>query len=212
MVAFRTYRSEEVADFLRVRERFGAFSNMAPGYPMTIAGVPVASSEALYQALRFPHLPDLQREILEQPVPILSKRHAYTRIAETRPDWDRVKVNVMRYALRAKFGSTQGDLLDLLRGTGERPIVEISNRDDFWGARPVDGTLVGRNVLGCLLMELREEMAAHPDGASFRIAPRFPGARLLGADLGPEELVPVSPRPDSGEGDSGCLFRTSDAT
>lgn len=192
MVAFRDYRSAEVAAFLRVRERFGALSNMAPGYPMTVAGVPVASSEALYQALRFPNLPDLQREILDQPAPILSKRHAYTRIGETRPDWGRVKVNAMRYSLRAKFGSTQGDLLDLLRRTGDRPIVEISNRDDFWGARPVGDSFVGRNVLGRLLMELRAEMSPHVDGAPFRVAPRFPRAVLLGKELLVEEMSPVS--------------------
>jgi hypothetical protein len=52
MVAFRAYRSTEVAAFLRVRERFGAFSNMAPGYPMTVAGAPVSSSEALCEPPR----------------------------------------------------------------------------------------------------------------------------------------------------------------
>jgi ribA/ribD-fused uncharacterized protein len=212
MTGYRTSDPKRVAAFLRVRDPFGAFSNMAIGFPMTLDGTPVPSSEALYQALRFPHLPDFQREILDQSAPVLSKRHAYARITDTRPDWDQVRVNVMRYVLRAKFGSAQGELLGLLRGTGDRPVVEISYRDDFWGARPVDGRLVGRNVLGRLLMELRQEMAEHPDGAGFRVAPRFPGARLLGADLGPEELAPASSRQSVIEEESGCLFRTSGAS
>lgn len=190
MVAFRTYNPREVAAFLRVRDAFGPFSNMAAGFPITVGGIETGSSEALYQALRFPHLPDFQREILDQPAPILAKRHAYTRVSQTRPDWDAVKVNVMRYVLRGKFGTAQGGLLELLRGTGDIPIVEISKRNDFWGARPMDGALVGRNVLGRLLMELRAEMSAHPDGSPFRIAPRFPDARLIGADLVPEEVGP----------------------
>src|SRR2546426_7568195 len=38
-------------------------------------------------------------------------------------------------------------------------IVEDSRKDDFWGAKASDeGTLVGMNVLGRLLMELREDL------------------------------------------------------
>lgn len=80
MAGYRTYDPKRVAAFLRVRDPFGAFSNMAIGSPMTLHGTAVPSSEALYQALRFPHPPDFQREILDQPAPILSKRHAYARI------------------------------------------------------------------------------------------------------------------------------------
>lgn len=193
MVAFRTYNPQEVAAFLRVRERFGPFSNMASGFPISAGGAEIGSSEALYQALRFPHLPDFQREIIDQPAPILAKRHAYTRVAQTRPDWDAVKVNVMRYVLRAKFGTAQGDLLDLLRGTGEAPIVEISQRDDFWGARPVNGALVGRNVLGRLLMELRAELRPHPSGSPLLVEPRFPDPILLGRRIGPDRVGPEHP-------------------
>lgn len=39
------------------------------------------------------------------------------------------------------------------------PIVEESYRDQFWGAKPIDGeTLVGMNILGRLLVELRERL------------------------------------------------------
>ena len=191
MAGYRTYDPDLVAPFLRVRDRYGPFSNMAAGYPIRLDGVRIGSSEALYQALRFSHLPEFQAEVLSQAAPILAKRHAYTRVAETRPDWDRVRVNVMRYILRAKFGSAQGGLLDLLRGTGEAPIVEVSLRDDYWGARPVDGRLIGRNVLGRLLMELREELRDHPSGAPLLIAPRFPDPILLGRPLTPDRVGPA---------------------
>lgn len=199
MADYRTYDPNAVAPFLRVRDLYGPFSNMAAGYPIRLDGATIGSSEALYQALRFPHLPEFQREVLDQPAPILAKRHAYTRVAETRPDWDRVKVNVMRYVLRAKFGSTQGPLLELLRGTDEAPIVEVSHRDDYWGARPVDGRLLGRNVLGRLLMELRAELRDHPSGTPLMIEPRFPDPMLLGRPLRPDWCGPdVSggPEPD----------------
>lgn len=189
MVAYRSYEVANVAAFHRVRDRFGAFSNMASGYPVRFGGAEANSSEAFYQALRFPDLPGFQAEILSATNPILAKRHAYTRIRESRNDWEAVKVNVMRFALRAKFGSHQARLLPVLIETGENPIVEISHRDDFWGARPEGTRLIGRNVLGRLLMELRLELAAHPTGTPLLVSPRFPRASLLGTDLKPELVV-----------------------
>jgi len=57
--------------------------------------------------------------------------------------------------------------------TGDRPIVEESRRDDFWGAKPVDEcTLVGMNVLGRLLMELREAVKTDEPGRIIRVEPR----------------------------------------
>ncbi|PTX52650.1 type I restriction enzyme S subunit/hypothetical protein [Gemmobacter caeni] len=198
MVQFRSYAASEAAAFHRVRDRFGAFSNMAAGYPVRFGGVEAPSSEALYQALRFPDLPGFQGEILSATSPILAKRHAYTRIRESRSDWEAVKVNVMRFVLRAKFGAHQSRLLPVLAETGERPIVEISHRDDFWGARPEGGRLHGRNVLGRLLMELRLELAAHPIGAPLLVAPRFARASLLGSELGPERVGDIAAEPDTG--------------
>jgi len=136
------------------------------------------------------NLPDFQHEILSQATPILSKRHAYTRVDQTRPDWNQAKVNAMRYVLRAKFGNTQGELLDLLRGTRDAPIVEISHRDQFWGARPIGDRIEGQNVLGRLLMELRLDLCEHRSGDPVLIEPRFPDPQLCGRVLGAEEVMP----------------------
>ena len=46
----------------------------------------------------------------------------------------------------------------LLAATGERPIVEVSTRDPWWGARPVAHRYEGNNVLGRLWMELRQQL------------------------------------------------------
>ena len=46
----------------------------------------------------------------------------------------------------------------MLAATGERPIVEVSTRDPWWGARPVAERYEGSNVLGRLWMELRQHV------------------------------------------------------
>jgi len=67
----------------------------------------------------------------------------------------------MRWCLHVKLAQNARKFGDLLLSTGDRPIVEQSRRDAFWGAKPIDaGKLTGVNVLGRLLMELREEVRA----------------------------------------------------
>lgn len=180
----RTYRESEVAAFFRTSDRFGAFSNMARGFPLQVGDIAVPSSEALYQALRFPHLPDFQAEILAQDSPILSKRHAYKRVSETRSDWMEVNVSAMRYVLRLKWACHPDKITALMRETEGRPIVEISSRDSFWGVKRDGEILTGSNVLGRLLMELRLAVLDHDADQAIEVTPH-PAlkARLLGQDL-----------------------------
>ena len=65
----------------------------------------------------------------------------------------------MRWCLRVKLAQNWKTFACLLLETSFGPIVERSGKDDFWGAKPIDGNaLVGRNVLGRLLMELRQSI------------------------------------------------------
>ncbi len=73
-------------------------------------------------------------------------------------DWDKVRVAIMRWCLRVNSPRT-GRSSAPPASYRRPPIVEESRKDDFWGAKASDDeTLVGKNVLGRLLMELREEL------------------------------------------------------
>ena len=71
-----------------------------------------------------------------------------------RPDWEEVKVDIMREAVLTKF-IQHTDLQEILIDTGNAPIVEHSERDSYWGD---GGDGKGQNVLGKLLMEVRERL------------------------------------------------------
>ena len=71
-----------------------------------------------------------------------------------RRDWESVKVSVMREAIRAKFTQHE-ELRERLLATGEAKIVEHTERDAYWGDGG-DGS--GKNMLGRILMEIREEL------------------------------------------------------
>lgn len=73
-----------------------------------------------------------------------------------RPDWDDVKVGIMRDILRAKVAQHEYVRRKLL-ATGDRELIENSWRDDYWGWGPNKD---GQNMLGKLWMEVRAELRA----------------------------------------------------
>src|SRR5260370_7245075 len=147
------------------KEVFGGLSNMASGLPVEMNGVKVWSSEALYQACRFPHLPEVQDIIIRERSPMTAKMMSKPYRKDSRPDWETINVKVMRWCLRVKLVQNWETFGNLLLSTGDRPIVEEFKRDKFWAAEPADDeTLVGRNVLGRLLVGLREELRGPDKG------------------------------------------------
>ena len=75
-----------------------------------------------------------------------------------REDWDLVKVSLMKRFLMQKFG--YADLRDKLLATGDKIIVEGNYwHDNFWGTCGCgkgNCAYHGKNMLGKLLMEVRE--------------------------------------------------------
>lgn len=170
------------AIFRKTRELYGALSNMASGYPLTVGDHVFESSEALYQACRYPDHPDVQAEIAAEKNAFKSKLIAKAHKAKTRPDWEQgARVAVMHWAIRVKLIRHLDRFGEVLLSTGMRPIVEFSSKDGFWGALPQrDGTLVGENMLGILLSDLREEIICNPDALAELNPPDLPNFLLMG--------------------------------
>ncbi|MCV2402277.1 NADAR family protein [Marinomonas sp. C2222] len=170
----RTYVRSEVVVVYKTKEAFGGLSNMASGYPLHINGVRILTTEALYQACRFPHTPEVQRDIIGQHSPMTAKMKSKPHRKTTRPDWYEVRHKIMRWCLRVKLAQNYEEFGRLLLLTCDKSIVEQSRKDDFWGARLADeagDTLVGQNVLGRLLMELREKLKEDAEGVLKTVPP-----------------------------------------
>lgn len=183
----RTYVRGEVVVIYKTKEHFGGLSNMASGYPLHINGVRIHTTEALYQACRFPHLPEVQREIIGQHSPMTAKIKSKSHRKDSRPDWDEVRYKVMRWCLRVKLAQNYEEFGQLLLATHNRPIVEQSRKDDYWGAKLANeagDTLIGQNVLGRLLMELREKLKDDTQGALKVVPPLgIPDFLLFGKSI-----------------------------
>ena len=153
--AIRSYAVDDVIAFRFTGEKYGGLSNFAPGYAILANGERFYTSEAFYQALKHTHKPDLQRRIMLANSPYKAKKIAYE--AYPRADWNRRRIDIMRYVLKAKLVCNWSQFSGLLLGTADAPLVEHSEKDVFWGAKTsMDGGFVGVNALGRLLMELRD--------------------------------------------------------
>jgi len=142
--------------FYRVREAYGEFSNFAP-YPIQLKGKFWPTSEHYFQAQKFAGTAH-EDAICSAKSPMIAARMGRSRKHPLRSDWETVKDQIMREALRAKF-TQHPDLKTMLLGTADAVIVEHTTNDRYWGDGG-DGT--GKNRLGLLLMELRAELRSQP--------------------------------------------------
>jgi len=164
----RIYARTEVCGFRFANAAWGELSNFFPlAVPIAAGPWMFTTSEALYQAAKFAARPDVQRRIAEAPTPKAAAAIGRTPGLGIDPGWNAQRVDVMRWVLRKKREANGVAIDAVMAATGERPIVEVSTRDPWWGARPVADRYEGRNVLGRLWMELRQQLRdGHPAARS----------------------------------------------
>ncbi len=182
----QVYDPATSAVFSKTKEQFGGLSNMAAGFPLRVNDARIQTSEALYQACRFPHDQGVQRRIIDERSPMAAKMRSKRFRKQSRPDWEDVRIDIMRWCLRVKLAHSLTKFRELLLETGNLPIVERSRRDSFWGAKVTEnGMLAGINVLGQLLMELRDELKHRSHESFVTVDPlSIPDFRLFGKFIG----------------------------
>jgi ribA/ribD-fused uncharacterized protein len=156
--------------FARDREAFGFLSHFHPS-PIELDGEAWPTVEHYYQFQKSLD-PDYRATIRAAQGPGAAKRVAATRGkgwrgeqswflrtgAQPRPDWDAVKLDIMRRADQAKYAQNP-ELAAALLATGEAELVEDSRGEPFWGVGR-DGR--GPNWAGQILMEIRAALAVGP--------------------------------------------------
>ena len=125
-------------------------SNFYPT-PMTYLGWQCPTSEHAFQLAKT-NSNVMQRMIAHASSPSSAKRIG--RRVELRPDWEKVKLRIMKEVVILKFTSN-ADITRQLMMTYPHELQEGNNwNDTYWG---VDlGSRQGENHLGRILMEVRE--------------------------------------------------------
>lgn len=140
----------------RVSPAFDGFSNFS-AHAIVLDGKTWPTTEHYFQAQKFAGTEHAE-QIRLAAGPGLAAQMGRNPRRPLRPDWEAVKDDVMRTALRAKFRQHAALRAELL-ATGEAGLVDHSLSDLYWGDGG-DGS--GKNMLGQLLMEVRAELRREP--------------------------------------------------
>ena len=188
----RVYARDRVCPFRFTRSPWGQLSNFCPlAVPIAAGPWLFATSEAVYQAGKFPARPGVQQRIAEAPTAREAAAIGRTPGLGIDPGWNAQRVDVMRWVLRLKREANAAEIDAVLAATGERPIVEVSTRDPWWGAKPVADRYEGHNVLGRLWMELRQHLCEADPAASSRA---WTGRIRVGCLAGGAPLAVAAPQ------------------
>lgn len=158
-----TYSPERCAVFCKSADPLGTLQNMTGRMPIRYDGIVYQSSEGAYQAQKFPFTTAVQLEIAAASSGFAAKLVAKKYLVEC-PDWERHRVWVMYDVLRLKYERHRQRIDQDVQAAQGKPLVELSRKDAFWGAKPTGGYLVGSNVLGKLW-----EAVLYPDQFPLRI-------------------------------------------
>ncbi|NUM46303.1 MAG: NADAR family protein [Anaerolineales bacterium] len=138
--------------FYSVHAPHGSFSNFST-HGISLKGVWWPTTEHFFQAQKFAGTPH-EEAIRLAKTPKQAAEMGRDRRRPLRADWEQVKDDIMRAAVREKF-RTHAGLREELLATGDAEIVENAPGDYYWGCG-ADGS--GKNMLGKILMEIREEL------------------------------------------------------
>lgn len=129
---------------------YGCFSNFSR-HPVYLKNKRWPTSEHYFQAQKFAETKH-EEEVRLTSKPMKAAEMGRDRKRPLRNDWEKVKDDIMREAVMAKFTQLK-DLTGILLGTDDAMIIEHTANDRYW-ADGGDGT--GQNMLGKILMEVRE--------------------------------------------------------
>ena len=133
-------------------DKFGEFSNSA-NFGIELDGKWWKTIEHYFQAQKFAGTAH-ESEVRKADRPMEAAKMGRDRSRPLRKDWDSVKDNIMREVVYAKFTQNE-DCKKALLSTGDAKLVEHTENDSYW-ADGGDGS--GKNMLGIILMEVRERI------------------------------------------------------
>lgn len=135
----------------------GALSNYSH-HPIVIDGVEWPTVEHFYQSEKYSEYS--QKEMIRSAITPAEAKEIAWKIAEYPPEgWSTTGRLAMRRALDTKF-MCYPRLRRLLLDTWPMPLFEDASDDSFWGIGP-NGC--GQNIMGKMLMTLREELKGVPN-------------------------------------------------
>ena len=150
------YPADKCAPFCKVDGQWGIFGNFGRT-PLIVDGIVFKTSEQLFQLMKFKDA-DAVKDVYAAGNPKMTakKREKICR----REDWGTMIVDAMKFCLVTKYAQSEEFRAELEKSKGLFIVEDQTTfkkiNPDTWGAKLHDGKYVGPNLLGRLLMELRD--------------------------------------------------------
>ena len=162
---WKDYPIDKCAPIITNQEEWGILGNLY-SVPLVVDGVKFVSSEQLFQMMKFTDEETIQILYGVRGLQPKMKAKRYENEGFRRPDWGQIIVDCMKFCLQTKYEQCE-DFRTTLHKTNGLIIVEDetsrkTNKNgtvrppDSWGVIKEGDKYVGSNLLGRLLMELRD--------------------------------------------------------
>ena len=155
------YPADKTVSFLKVDGEWGLLSNFART-PIVIDWVTFDCTEKLFQVIKFTD--EESRKVIYskkgQPIKMMARHQE--KVGSVREDWGRIFIDAMKFCLMQKYAQSEVFRKELERSKGKFIVEQQPNSKRPAGAYSAklseDGsTWVGPNIMGRLLMELRDK-------------------------------------------------------
>ena len=151
-----TYPASECITIRKVAETWGIFGNFART-PIVIDEVMFKTSEQLFQLMKFKDKEPVLA-VYNANNPKMTAKHWEK--THRRSDWGQMDVDAMKFCLTKKFEQSEDFRAELERSRGKFIVEDQTSftkkTPDTWGVKQQGDNFVGPNLLGRLLMELRD--------------------------------------------------------
>lgn len=126
---------------------------------VVVNGVEFSNTEKLFQCMKFAHMPVIQEIYAQNNMSIKMKARKKEYEIYERKDWPRYFLDALKFVLVTKYEQSEDFRNELERSKGLYIVEDESSRNqvaDAYGTVRVGDEMVGPNLLGQFLMELRD--------------------------------------------------------
>ena len=154
--SIETYPKDKCVTIRKVEEPWGILGNFGRT-PIIYKEVTFKNSEQLFQLMKFKDTEPV-KAIYQAGNPKYTTKHWEK--THRREDWGKIIVDAMKFCLTKKYEQSVEFRQELERSKGKFIVEDQTSfpkkTPDTWGVKQQDDNFVGPNLLGRLLMELRD--------------------------------------------------------
>lgn len=151
-----SYPIEESIVIRKVKDQWGILGNFART-PIIINNIIFKSAEQLFQVLKFTEC-DAVKTVYNANNPKMTAKHLEK--THRRQDWGSMIIDAMKFCLVQKYNQSEAFRSALDASKGKYIVEDQSSfntkQANTWGVKLIEGEYCGSNLLGRLLMELRD--------------------------------------------------------